>query len=177
MLNTLDPAEIAHARARGREKILSLTADFRKGMDPLTRQIALKMLYGQRVEPIQKAIENFDLTKYNERAEDPTILRGIMLASFQAMEEVDTICRLMAENRVDAATRKHHDIVQTFADRRKWDLCEAFHTFATEGKVKPKSPTEVLALESDLARKGLFPLDILSSLILPLQRKLTPEGA
>lgn len=176
MLNTLDPQEIDQARARGREKILSMTADFREGMDPLTKQIALKQLYGERVVPIQKAIENFDLKKYREREEDPETLRRLMLASFQAIEEIDTICELMADNRVDTATRAHYDIVQTFVDQRKWNLCEAFHTYATGGKVEAKKPLDVLMLESRLARDGLFPLDILSGLILPL-RGPAPEGS
>lgn len=175
MSHMITESELGCARTRGREKISSLVGEFRKDMDPLTRQLALKRLYGERVAPIQKAIDNFDLSNYRTREEDPEILRRLMLTSFQAVEEIDAICKLMAANRVDENTRAHYDVVQKFTDERKWNLCQAFHTFATEGKVEPKCPSDILSLVTKMARKGLFPLDILSGLMMPL-RSATPEN-
>lgn len=177
MPNTLTRKEIARARAHGEKNVSSIVAKFRSDMDPLTKQLALKQLYGQRVEPIQKAIENFDLKNFHERQTDPEILKIIMLASFQAVAEIDTICKLMEQNRVDEYTRRHFEIVQEFADRRKWDLCRAFHTYATDGKVEATSPADIVSLEVKMARKGLFPLDILRGLVMPLRMGPSPENA
>lgn len=169
MPHTVTCQEIDGVRERGREDILSIVAEFRKDMDPLTKQLALKQLYGNRVAPIQKAIENFDTKKFHDRHEDPAILKIILLGSFKAVAEIDTICELMAQNRVDDNTRQHYDTVKQFSDVRKWDLCQAFHTYGTDGKVEPRSASDVLSFLTKLAKKGFFPRDILSGLVFPLK--------
>ncbi len=172
MPNTINRHEIDRARAEGRNKIYTIVSDWPRPMTPHGMQLRLKQLFGQRVGPVYQVVENFEPQKYHERHVDGDTLKTLMLTAFRAVEELDTICEMMHENRMSAQTCADYKTVQAFADTHRWSLCCAFYTYATDGKVSAEKPSDILHLESAMARSGQFPRDILNNLVLPI-RSLT----
>jgi hypothetical protein len=168
--------DINDAREHGQNNIISLTAQWPDNISADERQKKFKQLFGQRALPLYKALENFDPALYRERKVNIPELRLIIKGAFQCVSEMDTICRMMESNRVDEPTIADYKIVKCFTDQHHWDLCQAYYTFATSGKMLAPEASDIIRLESRLAQRGHFPSDLLENLMMPLQKGMSRQS-
>lgn len=162
MPRTLPIQELRKACDKGRHKIETLTQEWPDTLSAHDRQLELKKAYGQMVEPIRMVMENFAPREYIERAEDDETRKALLLTAFQSVSSINTIADKMKENIVDGTTRAAARTVEEFARRRTRDVCEAYYLYARGGQYIDKSLETKIKYEAGLARKGLFPAELLS---------------
>jgi hypothetical protein len=167
MPRTLDIVEIETARNKGREKILSLVAAWPSDIGPHEKQQKLKQIYGDMKKPLRHLLENFEPHNMRERRCDKGELKMLMLASFKAIESVNTIAQLMRDNIVDNDTQRDQKTIEIFSRIRARQLCNAFYTYSTNARDDQGDKRRIIKYEAALADHGMFPRDLLANFSVP----------